>query len=156
MQEKIHLFRFQDITSWGSCGKRIIRADVYIELLPIYISQVLISDRSLWIIQHEHLFTNTVQHAFKYSSQTSKVMSAATQPLLSNYEQETPFLIYKDHSLPLNTGSQALQSPSSPPGASVAQLFFLGFSMVSGACEPFFSPNNMLVWVFGAVSLTLP
>lgn len=138
MQEKIHLFPFQDITSWGSCGKRSVRADVYIELLPIYISQFLVSDRSLWIIQHEHLFINTVQGTFKYSSQTSKVMSAATQSLLSNYEQEIPFLIYKNHRLPLNTGSQALPSPSSPPGASVIGLFPLGFSIASGAHEPFF------------------
>lgn len=155
MQEKIHLFPFQDITSWGSCGKRSVRVDVYIELLPIYISQFLVSDRSLWIIQHEHLFINTVQGAFKYSSQTSKVMSAATQPLLSSYEQEIPFLIYKNHRLPLNTGSQALPSPSSPPGASVIGLFPLGFSIASGAHEPFFLSFLLTTCLFEFLALCL-
>lgn len=138
MQEKIHLFQFQDITIWGRCGEKSIRADVYIELLPIYMSQVLFYDRSLWIIQHEHLFINTVQCAFKYSSQTSKAMSAATHTLLSNNKQEISFLPYKDHSLQSDTGSQALESSRSSPVAFVFDLFSLSFSMASSACDPFF------------------
>lgn len=159
MQEKIHLFPFQDITSWGSCGKRSVRADVYTELLPIYISQFLISDRSLWIIQHEHLFINTVQGAFKYSSQNIKsYVCRHTAASLKLWTGNTLSHLQKpqvtvEHWIPSPPVSQ---QPSWSLSYRAFSPWFLHRIRCPRAILPVFSPNNVFGWVFGAMSLPLP